>query len=700
MKKLFTFTFLLLYTLSITTFAANTWDGASVSEEFSGGDGSERNPWQIHSPQDLALLSRQVNEGEAFTGQYFILMNDIDLGGKEWSPIGTSDDISFRGTFDGNSHLISNLYVNRPTTSGVGLFGYVYNATIRDLGITGNSSVTGKERVGGLVGRCYINAEGHTISGCFSDADVTASNNSAGGLIGIFRSTKAFSVEDCYTAGDVTGYNYTGGILGQLDQNTDFSISNCYSAGMISSVTESPRTGGILTKVSSIRAIVSNCYYINGDESNANSALKKTAEEMRSEEFVELLNNHRESLLWKADFENPVLNGGLPVHTWREPLSIELNMNEIVIATLVNKPKSMELICTLGFVCSLDNMVCELSGSSPFSVAGKTELGDNRVQITVVLDSRITGEFSDILRVRFSSQGAELKIPLRGSVFENAAILLSTDKLEFDVCEGEGMSLPFVLSGANLENDVLLSVGGDAAYFTLDKYRIAADEVNAGIPITVTFDGKANAEATVEITSLSGTGDEITASLRLTGKIAPAPVFTEATIASGGYDYVAVRVASDSVTTVYYVLKTEPDEKMTADLIRKSPDKKCKYLESPFVAEGILLENLDASIKYYLYLALAKGDKMECLSFVPGPELFVDMEHRDDCRVWAAKDGICVVSECSGPIGISIYDLRGVLLKTVVSMQNETKVDMEGKGVYMVVITSVDGRYVKKLVLD
>ena len=41
-----------------------------------------------------------------------------------------------------------------------------------------------------------------------------------------------------------------------------------------------------------------------------------------------------------------------------------------------------------------------------------------------------------------------------------------------------------------------------------------------------------------------------------------------------------------------------------------------------------------------------------------------------------------------------------MLLKTVVSMQNETKVDMEGKGVYMVVITSVDGRYVKKLVLD
>ena len=695
-----TFLFFIFSVCCSALYAVPVWDGISVSEEFSGGDGSERNPWQIHLPQDLALLSRQVNGGETFTGQYFVLMNDIDLGGKEWSPIGTSDDISFRGTFDGNSHLISNLYVNRPTTSGVGLFGYVYNATILNLGITGNSSVMGKERVGGLVGRCYINTEGHVISGCFSDADVAASNNSAGGLIGIFRSTKAFSVEDCYSAGNVTSYNYTGGILGQLDQNTDFSISNCYSSGMISSVSESPRTGGILTKVSSIRAIVSNCYYINGDESNANSALRKTAEEMRSKEFVELLNNHRESLPWKADFENPVLNGGLPIHNWREPLSIELNMNEIVIATLVDKPKSMELICTLGFVCSLDNIVCELGDSSPFSVAGKSELSGNRVQITVVLDSEITGEFSDMLRVRFSSQGAELKIPLRGSVFENAAILLSTDELEFNVCEGEGMSLQFMLSGANLANDVLLSVRGDAAYFTLDKNRIAADEVNAGIPVTVTFDGKANAEATVEMTSLSGTGDEITASLRLTGKMAPAPVFTEAAIASGGYDYVAVRVASDSITTVYYVLKTEPDGKMTADLIRKSPDKECKYLEFPFVAEGILLENLDASIKYYLYLALAKGDKMECLSFVPGPELSVGMEHRDDCRVWATKGGICVVSDFSGPVGVSIYNLKGVLLKTVVSMQNEIWVDMNGKGVYVVVITSADGRYVKKMVLD
>ena len=72
MKKLFTFTFLLLYAFSVTTFAASTWDGISVSEEFSGGDGSERNPWQIHSPQDLALLSRQVNGGETFTGQYFV----------------------------------------------------------------------------------------------------------------------------------------------------------------------------------------------------------------------------------------------------------------------------------------------------------------------------------------------------------------------------------------------------------------------------------------------------------------------------------------------------------------------------------------------------------------------------------------------------------------------------------------------------
>lgn len=329
MKKLFTFTFLLLYTLSITTFAANTWDGASVSEEFSGGDGSERNPWQIHSPQDLVLLSRQVNEGEAFTGQYFILMNDIDLGGKEWSPIGTSDDISFRGTFDGNSHLISNLYVNRPTTSGVGLFGYVYNATIRDLGITGNSSVTGKERVGGLVGRCYINAEGHTISGCFSDADVTASGDNTGGLIGMFRSTKAFSVTNCYSTGNISGKNYTGGIVGRLDDNTDFSISNCYSAGSISSTGNGSRTGGILTKASSVKAIVSNCYYIYGDENNANTAIKKTIEEMKTAEFVTELNAEQESPAWKTDLEPININKGLPIHIWRNNITTDIEKSQI-----------------------------------------------------------------------------------------------------------------------------------------------------------------------------------------------------------------------------------------------------------------------------------------------------------------------------------------------------------------------------------
>ena len=324
-----TFLFFIFSVCCSALYAAPVWDGISVSEEFSGGDGSERNPWQIHSPQDLALLSRQVNEGEAFTGQYFILMNDIDLGGKEWSPIGTSDDISFRGTFDGNSHLISNLYVNRPTTSGVGLFGYVYNATIRDLGITGNSSVTGKERVGGLVGRCYINAEGHTISGCFSDADVTASGDNTGGLIGMFRSTKAFSVTNCYSTGNISGKNYTGGIVGRLDDNTDFSISNCYSAGSISSTGNDSRTGGILTKASSVKAIVSNCYYIYGDENNANTAIKKTIEEMKTAEFVTELNAEQESPAWKTDLEPININKGLPIHIWRNNITTDIEKSQI-----------------------------------------------------------------------------------------------------------------------------------------------------------------------------------------------------------------------------------------------------------------------------------------------------------------------------------------------------------------------------------
>ena len=691
----------LLCSFSITSFASGAWDGTSVSSNFSDGNGTEENPWQINSPEQLAFLAQQVNSGTSYTGEYFILTGDIDLNGKEWTPIGTSDDISFRGVFDGNSHLISNLYVNLPGTSGVGLFGHIYNATVKNLGITGNSSVTGKERAGGLVGRCYVNAEGHTISGCFSEASVSTSGDNAGGLIGMFRSVRAFSVENCYSTGDIVSSNYTGGIVGRLDNNTDFSVRNCYSAGNISSVASSPRTGGILTKVSSVTAIVTNCYYITGDESNANSAVKKTAEEMKSGSFVEVLNNRQETSPWKADFENPMLNKGLPVPSWRQPLKIELNLKEIVIATLINKSKSVDLICTLGFPYTLDHIYCELEASSPFVIQEKTDLGDNRIKITIVLNSPVTGEFSDILKIRFQSQGADLMIPVCGSVFENAAILLSTDKLEFDTSEGEPSFLQFTLSGAYLENDVILSIEGDASCFMLDRSRISADEVNEGTPVTVTFNGKANAEATVKITSQYNGQNEVTATLQLTGKIAPAPVFTEVAVTAGGYDFAAVRVASDSITTVYYVLKTEPDDSMTADLIRKSPDKKCKYLEFPLIAEGILLENLDSSVKYYLYLALAKGDKMECLSFIPGPELSVRSAQDEECRIWASDGRIYILSGYSStPVHISVYNVQGLLLKAETSTQREAVVEMDRKGIYIIVVETGGCRYVKKIILD
>ena len=59
-----TFLFFIFSVCCSALYAVPVWDGISVSEEFSGGDGSERNPWQIHSPQDLALLSRQVNGGK------------------------------------------------------------------------------------------------------------------------------------------------------------------------------------------------------------------------------------------------------------------------------------------------------------------------------------------------------------------------------------------------------------------------------------------------------------------------------------------------------------------------------------------------------------------------------------------------------------------------------------------------------------
>ena len=161
-----------------------------------------------------------------------------------WAPIGDNSN-AYTATFDGRGRTISNLYIDRPSTSRVGLFGYLdTGGNVRNLGIEGGS-VTGDGYVGGLVGEsfgtisaCYAtgNATGDdnvgglvgdndgTISACYATGNATGIGDYVGGLVGNSEGT----ISACYATGDVSGRSWVGGLVGQ---NFGGTISACYATG-------------------------------------------------------------------------------------------------------------------------------------------------------------------------------------------------------------------------------------------------------------------------------------------------------------------------------------------------------------------------------------------------------------------------------------------------------------------------------------
>jgi hypothetical protein len=122
---------------------------------------------------------------------------------KGWQPIGTWDN-QFTGTFDGQQHEISDLYVDRPDERDVGLFGFVGDeGAIGNVGLM-NVDVTGDRFVGGLVG--YSRG---TVSESYATGSVTG-DQYAGGLMGVNWGT----VGECYTSGNVTARQDVGGLVG------------------------------------------------------------------------------------------------------------------------------------------------------------------------------------------------------------------------------------------------------------------------------------------------------------------------------------------------------------------------------------------------------------------------------------------------------------------------------------------------------
>ncbi|MFV0584777.1 MAG: InlB B-repeat-containing protein [Parabacteroides gordonii] len=204
----------------------------------------EATPIPISNAAELAAIN---TNGAHLAGSYK-LTSDIDLtshNGGNWTPIG-STATPFKGTFDGDGHLVEGLNAERATP--IGLFGVIESGTVENLGVK------------------------------FGTLKSTAAGNHIGGIAGDIKDNS--TIQNCYTAGgsiiaeiNSNGTDVAGGIIGKGSQS---SILNCYSICNISLKSVSAVNGGGIAG-SGTNLIVSNCYTIckikgiHGDDAGGNA---------------------------------------------------------------------------------------------------------------------------------------------------------------------------------------------------------------------------------------------------------------------------------------------------------------------------------------------------------------------------------------------------------------------------------------------
>lgn len=216
------------------------WSGKFASK-FAGGSGTETDPYLIETPEQLALLIRTTSTA----GKFYKLTADIKINdtskanwtenAKNWLTSGSN----FRGTFDGDGHVVSGIFYNVEGADG-GLFPTIgYDATIKRVGII-NSSMVSKDVgskdtfVGGIVGK--INHWGDAeikhppiISQCFVDDSVYIEAKYAGGLVGGSSATVWF--DNCYATCELLASHTSGsGIATAWRSENPSRFTDCYFA--------------------------------------------------------------------------------------------------------------------------------------------------------------------------------------------------------------------------------------------------------------------------------------------------------------------------------------------------------------------------------------------------------------------------------------------------------------------------------------
>lgn len=357
--------------------AADVWDGtADTSWYTSAPDASE---YHISTAEQLAGLAQLVNADPGttnFAGKTFYLDNDLDLSGHEWISIGTVlggdyPEYSFCGVFDGQGHVISNLYSHESYIEGAdeshnllrnALFGSVYNGEVKNLGVANaeiwidpkDDSVAGKgilvdwmgkskitncwtsgsiysgtkieKNIGGIVG---ITMQGCTISGCYSTATLTGNFTNSegyytepnpadwpcdtiGGIVGA-RFDGNLTVTDCWFDGKIVVNSLqaaVGGIVGYTDdQLGSRTVNNCMVTTTDMSVDNDGNTCWVAYALS---GTVENCYWPNdtkyGPSPLASGEGTAVTDFTSADVLAGLKNNAGAGVEWVAGINHPTFS--------------------------------------------------------------------------------------------------------------------------------------------------------------------------------------------------------------------------------------------------------------------------------------------------------------------------------------------------------------------------------------------------------
>ena len=318
----------------------DSWDGSADTSWYTGHESDTE--YHITTAEQLAGLAQLVNTDPGttnFAGKTFYLDNDLDLSGHEWISIGTvsggtQSKYSFCGVFDGQGHVISNLYSHESYIENAdeshnllrnALFGNVYNSEVKNLGVAnaeiwidpkddsaagkgilvdwmGKSKITNcwtsgsiysgskiEKNIGGIVG---VTVQGCTISGCYSTATLTGNFTNSegyytepnqadwpcdtiGGIVGA-RFDGNLTVTDCWFDGKIVVNSIqaaVGGIVGYTDdQLGSGTVNNCMVTTTDMGV---DKDGNTCWVAYALDGTVENCYWPNDEKAYDPSPLEE-----------------------------------------------------------------------------------------------------------------------------------------------------------------------------------------------------------------------------------------------------------------------------------------------------------------------------------------------------------------------------------------------------------------------------------------